>query len=577
MTIKNILRIGFGILFVLTSLISTVAIINLYKIAEDDKAILRDNYESLIFIKNINEALDLPDIPHDVQQEIIQQNITNEEKNITEPHEQEYTDSLFANFIKFKKYGNDPLKRAVYRAGMKEAVYRIYAVNLKAIYERNRKANAGVNNAMLNMSILGMVSLLITLLFVFKFPDYISKHIARFIAAFSEIGKKNYEVNVHFSENSEFQSLGRSFNEMVTKLRDYEDGNLQSIRFEQLRVETLVQNVTDAIIGFDENQKIMFANPMAVKLLGVNETDLTGKNLNEIASRNNILSELMNSDNAVYDLKLELDGEQTYFTREFFEIHLPAHKNGHNKIGRFVLLKNITRFYHLDEAKTNFIATISHELKTPIGSIKMSTALLHNDRYGAITEFQKELIDNIDEDSDRLLKITSELLNMGQVQTGKLLLNFAATSAAGIVAYAQKSVRILADQKHVSLHMNCPANLPDVWADPDKTAWVLINLLTNAIKYSPNHSTVELTVAEIAGDVLEFAVRDYGEGIQEHYLSRLFERYFKVPGDDAGVSGTGLGLAIAKDFITAQNGKIGVQSQLNEGSRFYFTLPVCPY
>ncbi|QXV67237.1 PAS domain-containing protein [Mucilaginibacter sp. 21P] len=577
MTIKNLLRIGFGVIFTLTALISILSVLNLKKIAEDDKAILRDNYESLIFVKNINEALDLPDIPNDVQQEIIQQNIINENNNITEPHEQEYADSLFANFIGFKKYSYDPLKKAVYRARMKAAVYHISTVNLKAIYQRNAKANIDANNAMLNMSILGAVSLLITILFLFRFPNYISQPINRFINAFSEISRKNYEVNVHFPDNSEFQSLGRSFNEMVTKLRDYEDGNLQSIKFEQLRVETLVQNVTDAIIGFDEQERIIFANPMAIKLLAVTEEEIKGKQLKEIAQWNEVISKLIHSENAIYDLKLELDGEQTYFTREFFEIHLPANKNGQSKIGHFVLLKNITRFYHLDEAKTNFIATISHELKTPIGSIKMSTALLQNDRYGAITEFQKELIDNIEEDSDRLLKITSELLDMGQVQTGKLLLNFTATDPISIVNYAQKSVRLLAEQKDIALKIDCPQDLPQIWADPDKTAWVLINLLTNAIKYSPNKSTIELAVAKTAEYVLEFSVRDHGEGIKENYLSRLFERYFKVPGEDSRISGTGLGLAIAKDFITAQNGEIRVKSKINEGSRFYFTLPVHPY
>ncbi|PAW92838.1 PAS domain-containing sensor histidine kinase [Mucilaginibacter sp. MD40] len=577
MTIKNLLRIGFGVLFALTSLISALAIVNLHRIARDDKAILRDNYESLIFIKNINEALDMPDIPNDVQQQIIQQNITKEEKNITEPHEQEYTDTLFANFIKFKQYSNDPLKRAVFRARMKDAVYRISTVNLKAIYERNAKANIGVNRAMLNMSMLGLISLLITLLFLFKFPNYISAPIKRFISAFGEISKKNYEVNVRFPENSEFQSLGRSFNEMVHKLRDYEDGNLQSIRFERLRVETLVQNVTDAIIGFDGNERIIFANPMALKILGVAEDEIKGRKLKEIAAWNYVISKLIQSENAIYDLKLDLDGEQTYFTREFFEIHLPSNKSGESKIGHFVLLKNITRFYHLDEAKTNFIATISHELKTPIGSIKMSTALLQNERYGAITEFQQELIDNIEEDSDRLLRITSELLDMGQVQTGKLLLNFTATKPISIVSYAQKSIKVLADQKGISLQIGCAEDLPEIWADPDKTAWVLINLLTNAIKYSPDNGIVEVTVNRIADYVLEFSVTDHGEGIKESYLSRLFERYFKVPGEDSNVSGTGLGLAIAKDFITAQNGQIGVESQVNQGSRFYFTLPVHPY
>ncbi len=142
------------------------------------------------------------------------------------------------------------------------------------------------------------------------------------------------------------------------------------------------------------------------------------------------------------------------------------------RIGYFIFLKNITKFHKLDEAKTNFIATISHELKTPISSLKMSLKLMEDKRYGTITNFQKELINNINEDSDRLLKITSELLDMGQVETGKLLLNFGNTHPQNIIKYTCETIRFIAEQKEITLNLGCHKNLPDVWADPDKTAWV---------------------------------------------------------------------------------------------------------
>ena len=110
-------------------------------------------------------------------------------------------------------------------------------------------------------------------------------------------------------------------------------------------------------------------------------------------------------------------------------------------------------------------------------------------------------------------------------------------------------------------------------ADLDKTTWVLINLLSNAIKYSPEKSTVQVNVKK-KGNALEFSVKDHGRGIDTKYLPRLFERYFKVPGADAEKTGTGLGLAIAKDFIEAQGGTIGVESEIGDGSRFYFTLNI---
>ncbi|HVV56119.1 MAG TPA: ATP-binding protein, partial [Mucilaginibacter sp.] len=124
----------------------------------------------------------------------------------------------------------------------------------------------------------------------------------------------------------------------------------------------------------------------------------------------------------------------------------------------------------------------------------------------------------------------------------------------------------------VTINVECPDNLPDVRADLDKTTWVLINLLSNAIKYSHERSAVDLVVKKVKGDEVEFSVADHGQGIESKYLPRIFERYFKIPGSTGEQSGTGLGLAIAKDFIEAQSGKIGVESELGEGSRFYFTL-----
>jgi signal transduction histidine kinase len=185
---------------------------------------------------------------------------------------------------------------------------------------------------------------------------------------------------------------------------------------------------------------------------------------------------------------------------------------------------------------------------------------------------QQQLLENIDEDARRLLQITGELLDMAQVETGKLELNFGSTHPINIVDYAVKALRTTAEQKHVTLNVDCDENLPDVHADLDKTTWVLINLLSNAIKYSHEKSTVDLVVKIYKADEIEFSVQDHGKGIDARYLPRIFERYFKVPGASMEQTGTGLGLAIAKDFIEAQAGKIGVESEVGEGSRFYFTL-----
>src|SRR5205085_11656278 len=178
------------------------------------------------------------------------------------------------------------------------------------------------------------------------------------------------------------------------------------------------------------------------------------------------------------------------------------------------------------------------ELKTPISSIKKSLKILDDQRIGNINTEQKQLIGNIEDDTRRLLQITGELLDMAQVETGKLNLNFGSTHPQNIVDYAVKAIKFTADQKNVNIDVHYDENLPEVHADLDKTTWVLINLLSNAIKYSHEKSTVELVVKKHHNDEIEFSVQDHGKGIEEQYLSRLFERYFKVPNASADQTGT---------------------------------------
>jgi len=581
MTIKNNLRAGIGSLFLLALISSAIATYYIYQLSENSKAILRNNETSIVFTKNINKVLDLPGLPNSDELETIEYNIKREEADITETGEKALADSLYTDFRRFRESLSNPTLAAALRIKMQRSSYGIMEVNMNAMENKNKRAADKANLAILIVAFMSSICLIIAFLFLLIFPDYVTKPINDLITGIKEISNKNYDKRLSFTYKNEFWDLAEAFNQMAARLFVYENNNQAKITHEKLRVETIVRNVTDAIIGFDENGTVTFVNPIAVKLLGIDEKDIIGSSAQQAAADNDLFFKLINEFEHFDDLKLYLDGEESYFIRELFEIYAPEDANlwGKNedeskRIGYFIFLKNITRFHKLDEAKTNFIATISHELKTPISSLKMSLKLMEDKRYGTITNFQKELINNINDDSDRLLKITSELLDMGQVETGKLLLNFGNTHPQNIIKYACETIRFVAEQNEITLNLKCPKNLPDVWADPDKTAWVLINFLTNAIKYSSKESVIDITVKKHSYAKIEFSVKDHGKGIKEIYLPRVFERYFKVPGSDFAVSGTGLGLAIAKDFIEAQGGEIGVESKIGEGSRFFFTLPV---
>ena len=290
-----------------------------------------------------------------------------------------------------------------------------------------------------------------------------------------------------------------------------------------------------------------------------------GKYSADVAVHNDLMRTLL-QDGVKKELKIYADNKESYFNKDVLNV-----MNSEEVIGQVIVLKNITPFHELNEAKTNFIATVSHELKTPISSIKMSAQLLSDNRVGNLNEEQNELIKSITDDSERLLKITSELLNMSQVETGNIQLKLQPVAASAIVQQAVEAVLFKAQQKQVTIKINADDNLPMVNADQEKTAWVLINFLTNAIKFSPEHAAVEINTTR-KNNLVEFTVRDTGKGIEEKYLPKIFDRYFKVPGSSK--TGTGLGLAISKEFIEAQGGSIRVQSEIGTGSSFSFLLNI---
>jgi len=336
---------------------------------------------------------------------------------------------------------------------------------------------------------------------------------------------------------------------------------------EQNITENGEQELADSVRDNFEIYRISLTNPEAIidlsyKIRG-ELYSIMQLNMAAIEKRDNTATHTANT--AV--IIVSLIGTLCFLVAFSFAVNFPSYIAN-------PVIKNINEFQQINEAKTTFIATISHELKTPLSAIKMSLKLLDDARVGPVNEEQKQLLQNINDDTHRLLQITAELLDAAQVESGKITMNFGSTHPQNIVNYAVQAIHSLAEQKEITIAVNCPESLPNVTADLDKSTWVLINLLSNAVKYSPAKSTVTLDVKKVSGNSISFSVKDSGKGIDEKYLSRIFERYFRVPGAGDETTGTGLGLAIAKDFIEAQGGTIEVESELNEGSRFFFNLNI---
>ena len=384
---------------------------------------------------------------------------------------------------------------------------------------------------------------------------------------------------MRFKSATEFEQLAKSFNTMAEKLEEYSESKLEKIIKGKKRIETLINNMHDPVIGLDEDRIVLFVNDEALKITGLQADKIIGHQIQEVALNNDLIRDLIRDShnttaeaNRTKTIKIYADQKESYFEKEIIDINItPTGESDSQFIGQVILLKNITMFKELDVAKTNFIATVSHEFKTPLASIQMSTDLLKNEKIGNLNEEQQHLIDSIKDDSNRLLKITGELLNMTQLESGSIQLLISSVNPSKLMASAIDATKMQAEQKNISVSTNFEENLPKVRADFEKMVWVLTNILSNAIRYSYENSNILVSIKRSGNQVL-FSVQDSGQGIPQEYLAKIFNRYFRVPGSKK--EGTGLGLAISKEFIESQGGSIQVESELALGSKFTVSLVI---
>ncbi len=563
MKLKLKLSLGLWFLFLVSGALGLLGVYFLRELAQDSQDILKANYESLTYVEELTSFIDAQETKSSVPDfQRFESILARQEKNITELGEQDLTRQIRLGYYQWKR----DTAQFQYLKNLRQPLHRISDLNREAIFRKSETARETAESALLLLTCIATLCLLVTFSFAVNFPSFIANPLRELTQKMKDVAARNYTTRLGFRSDDELGELAEAFNTMAIKLDQWENSNLAKVQFEKRRIETVIASMPEAIIGLDDQRTILFVNELALGLLGMKESDLVGKYAPDVALRNDLLRTLLQE--KTEDLPIVVEGEEQYFSREKQSV-----LNGSTVIGEVIVLKNVTRFHQLDQAKTHFIATVSHELKTPISAIKMSLQLLSDPRIGSLSGDQQQLLSSIQADTHRLLRITGELLELSQVETGNIQLQMAPVGIEQIVQLAQDSIESTARQRHIAIITQLPESQLMIHADAEKTAWVLINLLTNAIRYSPEHGQVEVSV-QTQANWAEFRVKDQGKGIEAPYLTKIFDRYFQIPNGN-GKTGTGLGLAISKDFIEAQNGSIWAQSQgLGYGSVFAFRLPL---
>jgi signal transduction histidine kinase len=558
-SVKNKIRLGTIFLFLLVVTSGAFSIYYLVRLKEQSKNVLKANYETIQYCHQMQKALDSILDGKRTFVDTFETELRNQEKNITEAGETGATQNLRSAFDKLKK-GNTT---KIISAEISFELQHILVLNMAAIKNKNEKAEGSAEDAMTLLISIFVVIFIIGFTFSYNFPSIITTPIHKLTSAIKEIGQKNYSHRIHIESKDEFGQLADAFNEMAERLQYFENSNLNKIIFEKTRAEAVINSLKDASIGIDKGNHVLFANEQALQLLALKADETVGKSAEELTRRNDLFKFLIENEGK-NPFKIVVDGKENYYIKETIDV---SQGESSNKV---IVLKNITSFKELDVAKTDFIATISHELKTPLASSDLSLKLLEDGRIGK--EEQKQLIQQLKNDNQRMLRILSELLNMSQVEAGKLQLDIQSVDPYQITENSIKAVETTAKKKGINIHTQFEKDLPNIKADADKVSWVLNNFLTNAIRYAPTKTDV-IIQGKKTDHQLSLSVADNGQGIDEAYLGRIFERYFQVPGR-SDKTGSGIGLAICKEFIEAMGGKIWVRSKIGEGSTFGFDIPL---
>ncbi|HJB85101.1 MAG TPA: HAMP domain-containing protein [Candidatus Alistipes merdigallinarum] len=571
MNLRNRLTLGIGVLFILILLLGLQSVRSVRQLSVASKDILADNYNSVHYVEEMLRSLDRFS-QDSASRGILISSLELQQQNITEVNEKEVTSALTQKI--------DALTDSVSITqiqGIRDDLYRVMELNMNSIRSKSSGMESRAEGAVQWLTILSILCILLAAVFLIRFPAIILRPIDKLKQGITQIANHNYDERLDFGNNKEFRAVAASFNDMACKLSEYRRSSLDRLMTEKKRIEAVVNSLHEPIIGLDSGRNILFMNDEAFSILNLKQGNIIGRNAAEIALNNDLLRRLIREVYAEHDdhehepLKIYADNKESYFQMDNIPLYInPVGETRQQFVGNLIILNNVTKYKELDSAKTNFIATVSHEMKTPISSILMSLQLLGDSRLGSLNEEQTQLLGNIKESSNRLLNITSELLNLTQVESGKLTLKPKIVKPVELIEYAIKATQVLAERFHCFVEVEYPEKIAKLFVDNEKIAWVITNLLSNAIHHSPENSRIIIGATQHQKQV-DIYVQDFGRGIDPRYHKSIFDRYFRVPGTK--VQGSGLGLAISKEFVEAHGGTISIESEIGKGSRFTVSLP----
>jgi NtrC-family two-component system sensor histidine kinase KinB len=608
MKLKTKITLSFVAVFVLLMGVGTYTLYSLQRLDRSAANVLQANFYSLQQGEQLYAALDQlapaqqlryftgiapagyeVTVQHSLRQ--FQRSLAREASNSTEPGERAVVDSLTRTFRAYQVLlglqSMEAPTSAFYFAHvlpqhqlLRAQTSRMVQLNMQALIRKNEAAARTAAQVRRYTLVMLAGSCLLLLFIVFKVPAAAVAPLRKLLASIQKANQQDFTGSIPAGGQDELGQVARAFNQLLAQLQDYRTSTVAQFKAERNRLASVVNALDEGLLVVDEKQRILVANPVISHLLGIPAGQLTGHAAAEVAAHNELFAKMLRylkvpaaqraHETPVLTLPQEA-GEAYYHLLVNEVVSFNDATRQPEFVGSVLTLRDVSEYRRLDQVKWRFLTTVSQDLNGPLSLMQVSLQRLQDTKAGPLTAEQHNIIYTLGRENKHLLKLVHELLDVSQLELGTIQLNFQAAYLHEIVQFVTDTIRPQFKPKRLVLDVQVPTTLPPVRADVEKTTWVLLSLLANAIRYAQMQDIVCIRASLLpSGQHVQVSVQDQGPGIAPDMQERIFQRFTQLPNQ----GGSGLGLSIAREFMVSQGGQLVVESELGKGSTFSLTLPV---
>lgn len=465
---------------------------------------------------------------------------------------------------------------AVYETTFQSTLNTAIEQDLAAIDQENLLSNASAQQvtfmAILGSIMAGIFAIMVGLVLSIS----VARNVKKLRDGSVRLASGDFSSKIAVTSHDELGQLAESFNQMSASLR----ASYLRLALEKERDETLLESMSEGMVALDEKGNIVLINSVALNMLGLELEKATGQPFSSLVTLNN------QDDKPVAPESLPTT---TLTTGQPIDSVFSYRSDGHKVLlsiasnpvklegrvaGAIIVLRDVTKEREVDRMKTEFISLASHQLRTPLSAIKWFSEMLLNGDAGKLKPEQLDFTKNIADSTDRMVALVNSLLNISRIESGRIIVDPRPTDLKELITGIVNDLKAKTEERQQTLIISVHSDLPKINLDPRLIGQVYLNLLTNAIKYTPKKGEISVLISKKGEDIIS-QVTDNGYGIPKAQQGRMFQKFFRAENvAKVETDGTGLGLYLIKAIVESSGGKIWFESEENKGTTFWFTIPV---